>query len=277
LTQGYPYLFDLHSLDSLYRNTVFGLKDRGFFDPAKGFKKVGVVFHSCYTDVVDGFKAWLRQAGVADGQITTYDLGCPTAFASPSDIAQAVLKFQQAGVTHVTPIDMVGDLGNFTNVAEQQRFRPRYGFGDDAVIQLTYGGQHANFDNIAGATAITASAAGEDRTPGTTPSAGTVKCNAVLAAAGRPSVYQQDYLAGQACDLVWMFQAAAEHAPALQQAALAAGLRRAGSVEFSFPEGRNDFSGDRVAHAGQYWRAAEFHTTCNCWQLLDHDFHPTYR
>lgn len=38
--------------------------------------------------------ARMHQTGLSSGQIVTYDVGCPTSFASPSSIEQAVLQFK---------------------------------------------------------------------------------------------------------------------------------------------------------------------------------------
>lgn len=274
--QFYPYLFNFNTFDSLYRNTVFGLRDRGFFSPAKGFKKLGFVYRSCYPQLISEMTGWLKQAGLASSQIVTYDVGCPSALANPSDLEQAVLKFQQNGVSHVTTANFVGDFANFTTVAQQQGFHPSYGLPDDSLIPLNSGSQHPDFNNIANAISITASRDGEDRTPGAAPSAGTARCNAIYQSHGQPPVYQQAAFAGNACDELWMFVAAVQHAPSLDQTSLAAGLQKAGSVDFSFPQGPNNFAGDRVTYGGQSWRVAQFMTKCNCWQVVDPAFHPSF-
>src|SRR5207302_1045278 len=42
--QFYPYLYSFYYKEELYKDTVFGLRDLGFFDPAKGFKKLGLIY-----------------------------------------------------------------------------------------------------------------------------------------------------------------------------------------------------------------------------------------
>ena len=81
---------------------------------------------------------------------------------------------------------------------------------------------------------------------------------------------------GRICNNVGYFVAAVEHAPALTQDALAAGLQRARSVDFSFPEGPNDFSGNRVTHGGQFWRYDQFDRSCTCWKVVDPNFRPSF-
>ena len=85
----YPYVFGPETFDTVYRNTVFALRDRGYFSASSGFKKLGFIYRSCDTQLISEFNAWLRQAGLTDSQIVTYDVGCPSAFSSPADIEQA--------------------------------------------------------------------------------------------------------------------------------------------------------------------------------------------
>ena len=59
--QFYPYLFSTGNMEELYRNAVFALKDRGFFDPAGGFKKLGFAYRSCFAEVNSEFLDWLRK------------------------------------------------------------------------------------------------------------------------------------------------------------------------------------------------------------------------
>lgn len=271
-SQFYPYLFNLNMLDTLYRHTAVGLRDQGFFDPAKGFKKLGFLYQSCNPELVEKMRSYLGEVGVSGARLVGYDLGCPNPFASPSDLQQAVLKFQQNGVSHLTFINAVGDFTNFTNIAEQQRFRPKYGVPDEALISISYGNQRPNANNIDGAVAVTASRDGEERTPGFQPSAGTLRCDAILKAGGRPATYDQETAAGNSCSQMWMFKAAIENAPSMEPTALVAGLQRAKSVEFSYPQGPNDFSGDRVTTGGQFWRTAVFSKGCACWRVPDPNF-----
>jgi hypothetical protein len=271
----YPYLFSFYTYANIYRDTVFALKDRGFFDAGNGFKKLGVLYRTCNQREVDVFFDSLKRAGVTGYE--TYDVGCPAALASPADIAQAVLKFQRAGVTHVSLVSEVGDFASFTNVAEQQRFRPRYGLPDEALIAVSYGSQRPNYANIDGAIAITESRLGEERTPGTVASSGTARCNAILKGRGLPDAYEEQTVAGNACSQLWMFEAAVEHAPSVEATSLAAGLQRTRSLELSFPQGPNDFSGNRTTTGGQFWRPTQFLASCNCWQVIDRNFRPSYR
>ena len=274
---GYPYLFDFNLLDTVYRDAILALRDRGFFTSANGFSKLGFIYHDCDSSLVNRFEGWLAQSGVTSSKLVTYSVGCPTGLASPSSLQQGILKFKQAGVTHLTSLGFVGDFASFTTIAQQQGFRPKYGLADDAIVPLSYGTQPPDPDNIDGAIAITGGRAGEDTTPGSVPTAGTARCNAALKREGLGPVYSPHAaIGGNACSNVWMFAAAASHAGSLARDALASGLQAAGSLDLSFPAGPNDFTVAGTTTAGQYWRPLAFRKACRCWQVIDRAFHHTY-
>jgi hypothetical protein len=265
--QFYPYLFSFYTKEHLYHSTAFGLREIGFFDPAGGFEKLGFIYRDCEREAINAFRGWIREAGVPDGKVVTYSVGCPAVFANEADLAQAVLTFQRQGVTHVIPGNFQGDLARFTSHAEQQGYRPTYGIPDEAILSISSGSRAPDPNNIANAVAITVSREGENNTPGLAPTAGTERCNAYRAAAGLPPVYDVPANAGHACDQLWMIQAALGNAPELNPLALPAGLHRTKSIDFSFPQAPNDFSGERVTTGGQFWRPAQFTPDCNCWRI----------
>jgi hypothetical protein len=276
--QSYPYLFSSATYDTIYKNTVFALRDRGFFSAAKGFGKLGFVYNSCYKYLIADMTNLLHQAGVPDSKIVPYDMGCSsTTMPSPSDVQQAVLAFQRAGVTNVTTAEFVGGFWLFTRVAEQQRFRPKYGIPDENIVAISYGSNAPDANNINGAVAITPFRAGEETTPGYRPSAGTIACNKIHAKYGEPPVYQQQAgVGGMACNELWLFKAAVEHAPALSQESLAAGLQAARQVDLSFPGGPGDMSAQGNTAWMNYWRVDTFLTSCKCWRVTDSAFRPSY-
>jgi len=271
----YPYLFNISEFDTIDKNTVFALKDRGFFNiPAN--EKIGFTYRDCDKPLINKWMQWFQQIGVPSSKLVTYNFGCPAVFASPSDIQAAVLRFKTQNVTRVTAHQLVGDFSNFTNVSQQQGFHPQYGLPDESMIDVAYGSQGANPDNIVGALAIAQGRSGEERTPGAVPSGGTAKCNTIYAAHGIAPVYKLPAGAGYVCTQLWMFQAAINNAPAIHPAALAVGLQKAKSIDSSYPAGPNDFSGTRQTTGGQFWRVAQFKADCKCWQVIDPTFHPSY-
>lgn len=266
--QYYPYLFGGAALEVLHRDTVLALKTRGFFDAAKGFKKLGYFYSSCNPGMVTLYTKLLTQT-VPSSQIVTYDMGCNSPFAPPSAIQQAVLKFQQNGVTHVTEVQDFPDLITFTNVAQQNGFKPQYGIPDENQLgDAITGATHPNYDNIANLVAITTFRDGEQTTPGNRPTAGTVKCNAVMKAHGLPGAYEQAGVPGGVCALLYWFADAANHARSVQRAALVEGLRATGVIDFSFPLGVGDFRASGETNGGGYWRPIQFVRGCTCFHVL---------
>src|SRR5439155_9449627 len=59
--QFYPYLYSFYYKEELYKDTVFGLRDLGFFDSAKGFKKLGFIYRDCETEAIGALRGWIRQ------------------------------------------------------------------------------------------------------------------------------------------------------------------------------------------------------------------------
>jgi hypothetical protein len=272
----YPYLFELQTADRLYRNTVLALKSRGYFGAAQGFKKLGFIYRSCDPVMIANQKKLLSSI-VGSGGMVTYDVGCPSALANPADIQQAVLTFQRAGVTNVVTTAFVADFATFTKTAEQQTYRPKYGLPDDSLVALSYGSQAPDTNNIANAIAISGMRSGDEKTPGTNPNPGTIRCNAAFKKYGNlGEVYKLPQGAGNTCDLVSMFDAATDNAPAMQRNALAAGLQKAKSVEWSFPGGPNDFSANGETTGGEFWRPLQFKPGCKCWQIVDRTFKPSF-
>lgn len=267
-----PYLFSFYTKEQLYRSTAVGLRDLGFFDPAKGFAKLGFIYRDCEKEAIDVFRKAIRGVGIPDSQIVTYNVGCPAVFATPTDLFQATLTFKNAGVTHVVPANFQGDVAAFTREAENQGFRPRYGFPDEALLSIAQGSRAPHPDNIANALAITLSREGENNTPGLAPTPGTQRCNAYRAKAGLPPVYDVAANAGHACDQLWMLQGALSRAPELSATALVAGLQQTGSIDFSFPQGPNDFSSRGATTGGQFFRPAQFVPDCSCWRVIQPEF-----
>jgi len=274
--QFYPYIYSFYYKEEVYKDTAFGLRDLGFFDPAKGFKKLGFIYRDCEREAITALRGWIRAAGVPDSLVVTYNVGCPAVFANETDLAQAVLTFKRDGVTHVLPGNFQGDIARFTSHAEQQGFRPKYGFPDEALLSIAGGSRAPDPNNIANAVAITLGRDAEQRTAGLSPTPGTLKCNAYRKAAGLKPVYDVPANAGHACDQLWMLQAALSRASSFSVSGLVSGLQQTKSIDFSFPQGPNDFTGNRVTTGGQFFRAAQFMPDCKCWRVIQRDFRRGY-
>jgi hypothetical protein len=143
--QRYPNLYEVSGLDVVRAGevTVAGLDRQRYFskDP-----KLGIVLWDDpkYVAALErGFVPALKSAGIElatePAQITPpqtlQDLG-----ATSADINSAVLRFQSQGITHVMLLDGPaglcggGCMGTlFMRRAEQQGFRPRYGFNTNNI------------------------------------------------------------------------------------------------------------------------------------------------
>ncbi|MGP0030343.1 MAG: hypothetical protein ACLPVF_07530 [Acidimicrobiales bacterium] len=282
LDQYHPYYLQIGDVpEDIVHNGVLGLKQLEFFDAAKGFRKIGVLYHTCSTQLVNAESSALKAAGVKTSQIVDYSLGCPAGGTdTPAAMEQAVLNFKNAGVTDVMMLEIL-DGGLFTQVAQQQHFRPQYLYAEnDAATNVTTGANAPNPANFNGAVDVLGSAYGEQSTPGYVPSGGTKKCNAIYAAARKPSVYSQTTgYPGVQCDYLWFVQALLAHASSFKASAFPQDMKSMGTVEFSYPFAPTDFA---AAPAGAtygvaFWRAAYYHESCKCWQVPVATFHAPFK
>ena len=281
LDQYHPYYLQIGALpEEIVKNGVLGLKQLGYFTASKGFKKIGVLYHTCSTALADAESSALKAADIPSRDIVDYNLGCPTGTDTPASLEQAVLNFKNAGVTDVMMLEIT-DGGIFTQVAQQQNFKPQYLYAEnDAATNVSTGGNAPNAANFNNAVDALGSAYGEQSTPGYTPSGGTQKCNAIYKAAGQPLVYSQTTgYPGVICDYLWFAQALLSHATTFQASALPRDMRAMGTVEFSYPFAPTDFSSAPAAatYGVDFWRAAIYHASCKCWQIPDATFHPPFK
>ena|SRR5436190_15659412 len=259
--KNYPYIFEFAAYDRVYYNTVQGLKALNFLSPSNGFKKLGLLYRTCFQNVVNRTYNWWLQAGLSSTQIYRAPIGCTQTGVTPdSTIRRAVINMHNAGVTHVTYVESVADIGSFSKDAQQQGFHFKYGLPDDELVTLTQIGSAtaADGNQINGALAIASARDGEEVTAGQAPTAGTKRCDHLLAKEGVSSTWRSPYAVGNACDDVWMLEAMVNHAPALQSNAMAAGLQAAGSIDLSFPQGPTYYRTQGETAGGQYYRAVRF-------------------
>ncbi|MDX6661349.1 MAG: hypothetical protein QOJ55_2171, partial [Solirubrobacteraceae bacterium] len=164
-----PYLATpAPDLGSVVRDAAFGLRDFGWFDPAKGFKKLGLLYDECAPEVNKGLDEALAKAGITADQTSKYSFSCPpNGFAVPSDMAQAVSQHRLAGVTHVIPLTGGGAFKEYTEAAERQGFRPKYAINDYQGNTVTATSSlQPNGDNFDGSLAMSLQRFGINTTPG---------------------------------------------------------------------------------------------------------------
>jgi hypothetical protein len=280
MRQYYPYLFGAGSTDLLYFNTVYGLNQLGFFKSTNGFKKLGIVYNNCIPQEIGQVQSWLHDIGVPAAEIVTYNYGCAqTFYPNPSDAQQAVLNFQSAGVTNVMALAEATGWFQFTHIAANQGYQPKYGLPDEFVQIPSYSATGPDWSNAAGTILIAPDRFGEEHTPGTVPNAATQKCNQIMAAAGiTQTAYQQPVgMSGLACDQFWLLLAAVQHIPAMQRADLLPALLKAGTIDFAYPASPASFPTDQTTWAGNFWRPVTAVASCQCWSLTSNTtFQPSF-
>lgn len=278
LSQYHPYYLQIGDIpEDIVYNGVLGLDQLGYFKSSHGFKKLGVLYHTCSSALVSAERKALAAAGLPGSKIVYYSLGCPASGTdTPAAMEQAVLNFKNAGVSDVMMLEII-DGGLFTQVAQQQDYKPHYLYAEnDVATNVATGANAPNATNFNGAVDVLGGAYGEQSTPGYVPSGGTKKCNAIYAAAGKPSVYSQTTgYPGLVCDYLWFVQALLAHASTVHAANFPQDMRSMGTVAFSYPFAPTDFAAapKGATYGVAYWRAAYYHASCHCWQVPD----PTFR
>lgn len=273
-----PYLVTVGAdAGTAMRSTALGLKDLGWFDPAKGFKKLGLLIEDCSPEFVREFESALAKAGITGRQISKYTFTCPSSgFPTPAEMNQAVTQHQLDGVTHVMTLTGGGAFAQYTNFAEGQRFRPKYALNDYNGIILTSTNQPApNQDNFDRAIAITTQRHGQQTTPGLQPDPGTRRCQAILVKAGFAPDYVYGKQGGGICSLLWTAEAAIKHTRSLTRETVLPGLANAGTVQQAWTFVDNSYKPNKF-YGGDTWWQIEFQRECNCWRVPNPNRRPSY-
>jgi hypothetical protein len=274
-----PYVASYTSnAETAMYTAVFGAKQMGMFDPAKGFRKLGLLLEDCAPEFNRAMEAALTKAGVTGAQISKYEFPCPGGgFASPSQMSQAVIQHRRDGVTHVFMLTGGGSQKSYTEAANTQGFHPKQIFSDYNGMMVTAGSATGpRGDTIDGALGITTNLFGLDTTPGLQLDAGTRRCQAIIAKAGLPPSYVFGKQGGTVCDAVWAAEAAIKGATALTREAALPGLFNAGPIEYSYPNPPATYRGPSKFSGGDTWWPTEFHADCNCWRVLDANRRPSF-
>ena len=271
-----PYLASPTSdATTMMRNTAFGLRDRGFFDPAKGFKKLGLLYDECSQEVNDALDQYLAKAGVTGA--SKYTFPCPeNGFGSPADMATAVSQHRRDGVTHVIPLAGSGSFNRYVDAAEAQRYRPKYGVTDYQGLPITAtSALKPNGDNFDLAVAMTTNLFGMDTSPGAQLDAGTKRCQALIGKAdlGPEKVFMGG---GGLCSSLWDLEAALKHARSLAADGMLPGLFAAGPIQHAYPVPEATFKSPFKFHGGDSWLPIQWHKECSCWHYLEPNRRPSF-
>lgn len=271
-----PYLASVMTDTATEMTTgVLGAQQRGYFDPGKGFKKLGLLEEDCAPEVVKQFEAALVRAHVTS--ISRYQFACPSGgFASPADMQQAVVQFQRDGVTNVVPLTGGGSFLSFSNAAESQRYRPKYlAVNYNGFLVTATTATKPNTDNFDGAMAITTGSYGMDTTPNYPVDAGTARCQKILVKAGFPPSEVFGPQGGGVCDVLWTSALAINHASSLTRPNILPGLFSAGPVQLAYAAVDTTYKAPSKVYGGDTWRALTFAKDCTCWHIVS-DQLPSY-
>jgi hypothetical protein len=269
-----PYLASpVGDLVTAARDAVYGLKEQGFFDPGKGFKKLGLLEDQCMPEVTGVFEQTLSKIGITNAQISRYSFQCPiSAVPSAADIAAAVTQHRGDGATHVVSLTGAAGFGPYTQAAERQGYRPKYAVTD---YQSGYGywegpGQpQPNPDAFDGSLGISVYSYGVQHTTNVPMDAGTRRCQTAVVKAGFPPEWVfVNGGGGVICSAMWTLFAALGHARSLTPESILPGLFDAGPVELAYPIPNTTFRPPLKLVGGDVWQAGQWHKDCTCWHVL---------
>ncbi len=275
----FPYYMSVLSYDPTqsYRNMVIGMQRRGFFDPAKGFKKLGLFMDECSPEINDSLLKDLARIGISRKSISIYTFSCPSGgFASPSEASAGVVRHRQDGVTHVIPVTGGGSFKSYSAFAQQQGYKPVYTNGDYNGFPITTtGGTGPDRDNYDGTVAVTSLKIGMESSGFT--DAPTEACKALLKRRGiNPAWVTNGYQGGSYCDMYRLFAAAATKAPRLTRVDLHLGVGALGKVDLAYINGNAVYSNTDLIGGDDYW-VIQYGKGCNCWKVIDRTRRPSER
>ena len=276
-----PYVFaGQMRLDHLMRTWVLGARDQGFFDPAKGFKKLGLWEINCDPDINAALDASLAEIGITGAKVTKFVGDCPLSGQTPpNQCAQAALQQRTAGVTHVFLVGGGSPNACFVNNAKRQNFNPRYSTSDyDIGIGPPTVGETPDADAFDGALGITGTRFGQIAS-GLPEDPGTRWCNQSLAAHHLPTMTKEDgntLVTGTACAAVQQFLAVASHAVGMTRVGLYQGIPKVGRVAYGFPAADAVYDRPGKVSGGDYFRPVLWHKDCGCWKVATPTFRPIY-
>ena len=271
----YPYLISPHSLgEEGIHNGILGLHERGFFNAPK-FQKLGVFEDACVPGVNQQIESDLAKVGVKSSQISKFVLDCNVS-APPNQIAQAVLQHKSSGVTHVFFATSATNDQNYVRAANGQSFHPAYGMSDYGETMTGAGTQNwdASFD---GAIGITTTRAGE--TASGIRNDEIQACDQIMKKHGVPGFTSEkkDTSVASYCDLFSFFKAAANRAGINPtRATLARGVSSIGLFKTALA-GDGNFVRPGKITGGDFQRALQFHSDCQCWKVVDRDMKAAYQ
>lgn len=246
-------------IDRLVAQKYFTGWDTLLGAPGKAPVKVGVIYQDIpiFKNYYVAIKVALRRYGITIDPDNEF-LYNPTVDGVTSQSQAAVLKFKADGVTHV-----FGAAFFFFQAAENQNYRPRYGF--DSLVPPGLTAANVGPEQLEGALGVgwrPTQDVNQPQDPGPV-SAQATRCTKIMKDAGEDlSARTVTYLSHVYCEQLWSFAAALTKGGAVSLPALRAGFDRLGSpvpvVSFGERWGPDRHaSNTTVADLG-------YLTSCNC-------------
>lgn len=268
---GFPYGVSLYKDDNRkMKDLVAAAHASGFFDPDRGFKKLGI-YADCSPAMLDapneGLHAHLEAVGVTEW--SEFRVACDR---QSGGSQQAVLQFRQDGVTHVLLISRPPPVKEFVQVAARSQFFPTYFVGDYLNVILGTLVEDFEPDAFDGALGVTQTHAGEGAI-GKPLSPLAKQCSDILVEHGvapissePPEDIGDDIEILELCENFFLFlQVATEAGPELTRPSWIDALPRIGEFHGASTHlSRFDRPGKTTG--GETMKLVQWHRDCTCWK-----------
>jgi hypothetical protein len=205
----------------------------------------------------NALRVWTKELGKYGIKISDVAWRSPIVTAATSDIQSAVLRFQSDGVTHV-----IGTNLGFVQVAESQRYRPRY-FVAITPRLMAANAPPGSLNGAMGESDKPSIDVEAAQDPGD-PSPATTYCKNLMKRAGQSySDRTVLYLMEATCDAFFFLKAAVDKGGALSSEALIKGMEALGTSSQSAQTWVTEFEPGEHA-GGRAVRDLEYQTACRC-------------
>jgi ABC-type branched-subunit amino acid transport system substrate-binding protein len=260
------------------RDMVLGARDIGFFKPANGFKKLGLMTDNCEPYAMDGpggLKATLREIGFKDSDWSEFRSDCDLTSQERSG-QPAVLQHSTAGVSHVLIATQGGFSGKYIDAANQQQYHPKYFAGDYLYTTVDGIADAFNPDQFDHTKGISVFRTGE-LSIGRPLSPLGQKCDKIMRDHGLPGVdgnFTKNFEMLMLCENLELFLHTARKAgPDLTRKLFGQTVQTMGDFAPAF-EGSAKFSPGKFT-GGDSVKYIEWHRECTCWKQIS-EFKPGY-
>lgn len=256
------------------KDLVAASKAAGFFDRAKGFRRLAVLDTNCVPSILDapadGLFAYLRTAGI---EWTEFRMDCNPVRAR-ENAQRAILQMRDDGVTHVLLVLNPPNFKTYLDEAATSGFKAEY-FTSDWGLAVV-GGLTDEFNPTVfdGALAVTETRAGEALSPLA------AKCSGILTDHGLPPInpfdafgISDDVEVLELCENLFLFLEVANRTNGdLTRASWVAALPRAGDFRGAVVDLAR-FTPKGKLTGGDTTKIVQWRKGCRCWSRVT-DFAP---